>query len=313
MEKINYISSFEELVNNTPLYHPKRWLQKKGFPEAKLFVKLESFNPSGSVKDRAALGMILDLEERGLLKAGGTIIEPTSGNTGIGAAAIAAARGYRAIFTLPDSMTVERRNLLKAYGAELVLTPGADGMKGAISKAQSLLEEIPGSVTLGQFVNEANPRYHEKTTGAEIWRDCPEIDVFVSGVGTGGTLTGVARAIRKHKDALEVIAVEPDTSPVLSGGPAGKHGIQGIGAGFIPKILDLEQVDKVLQVKQAAAGEATRDFAQSEGLLLGISSGAALAACFDLLQDPEYAGKTIVTVLPDSGDRYLSTGVFDQE
>ena len=225
MEKINYISSFEELVNNTPLYHPKRWLQKKGFPEAKLFVKLESFNPSGSVKDRAALGMILDLEERGLLKGGGTIIEPTSGNTGIGAAAIAAARGYRAIFTLPDSMTVERRN--------------------------------------------------------------------------------AARAIRKHKDAREVSAVEPDTSPVLSGGPAGKHGIQGIGAGFIPEILDLEQVDKVLQVKQAAAGEATRDFAQSEGRLLGISSGAALAACFDLLQDRENAGKTNVTVLPDSGERYL--------
>lgn len=311
MKNMTFTSTIEELIANTPLYHPQRWLQEQELPEAQFFCKLENFNPTGSVKDRTALGMILHLEEEGLLKEGGTIIEPTSGNTGIGAAAIAAARGYRAIFTLPDSMSVERRNLLKAYGAELVLTPGADGMKGAISKTQSLLEEIPGSVSLGQFTNQANPAYHEKTTGAEIWRDCPEIDIFVSGVGTGGTLTGVARAIRKHKADLEVVAVEPNRSAVLSGEPAGKHGIQGIGAGFIPETLDFELIDRIIKVSLDDAAKMTRNFVRSEGLLLGISSGAALSACLTLLRNPHYAGKTIVTVLPDSGDRYLSTGIFD--
>lgn len=311
MKKKKFVSTIEELVSDTPLYHPQRWLQEQGVSQARFFCKLENFNPSGSVKDRTALGMILNLEEKGLLKKGGTIIEPTSGNTGIGAASIASARGYRTIFTLPDSMSTERRNLLKAYGAELVLTPGAEGMKGAISKAQSLLKEIPNSVSLGQFTNQANPAYHEKTTGAEIWRDCPEIDVFVGGVGTGGTLTGVARAILKHKADLEVIAVEPDKSAVLSGEPAGKHGIQGIGAGFIPETLDFDLIDKILKVSLDDAAEMTRSFVRSEGLLLGISSGAALTACLRLLHNPQYSGKTFVTILPDSGDRYLSTGIFD--
>lgn len=311
MEKMNFASKIEELIANTPLYYPQRWLQDQGISEAKFFVKLENFNPTGSVKDRAALGMILDLEEKGMLKEGGTIIEPTSGNTGIGLAAIAAARGYRAILALPDSMSTERRSLLKAYGAELVLTPGADGMKGAIREVQRLLEEIPGAVTLGQFVNQANPQYHEKTTGLEILRDCPEIDVLISGVGTGGTLTGVARAVRKQKASLEVIAVEPDTSAVLSGEAAGKHGIQGIGPGFVPDTLDTKQIDKVIKVSTDEAAAATRSFVRSEGLLLGISSGAALSAGLNLLRDPLYYGKTIVTIMPDSGDRYLSTGIYD--
>ncbi|MDD2426541.1 MAG: cysteine synthase A [Eubacteriales bacterium] len=313
MRKKNFAASIEELINDTPLYHPQRWLRDQELPDVQLFCKLEYYNPTGSVKDRTALGMILDLEEKGLLQEGGTIIEPTSGNTGIGAAAIAAARGYRTIIILPDSMSLERRNLLKAYGAELILTPGAEGMKAAISKAQSLLKEIPASVSLGQFVNQANPAYHEKTTGVEIWRDCPEIDVFVSGVGTGGTLTGVARAIRKQKTDLEVVAVEPDTSAVLSGEPAGKHGIQGIGAGFVPDTMDLGLVDRILKVSSDDAAAAARAFVRSEGLLLGISSGAALSACLSLLRDPNYAAKTIVTILPDSGDRYLSTGIYNQE
>lgn len=310
---INYVSSFEELIGNTPMYFPKRWLASKAFSSASFYCKLESFNPSGSVKDRTALGIITDLETKKQLIKGGTIIEATSGNTGIGTAALAAARGYQAIFTLPDSMSQERQMLLKSYGAKLVLTPGEEGMAGAIRRAEELLSEIENSVMLGQFINPANPAIHEKTTGPEIFEACPEIDVFVAGVGSGGTLSGVAHALRKLKSAVEIIAVEPESSAVLSGEPSGKHGIQGIGAGFIPETTDLEVINRIIKVSSDDAAAETVSFVRSEGLLCGLSSGAVLAASLKLFNDPIYKNKVIVSLLPDSGDRYLSTGIFEDK
>lgn len=303
--------NFAELIGNTPLFRPQRWLELHGSPEANFAFKLEALNPSGSVKDRAALGMILDLEERGILKPGATIIEPTSGNTGVSLAALSASRGYTAILVLPDTMTQERRDLLQSYGARLVLTPGTEGMKGAIRKAEELQAEIPGAIIPSQFTNPANPAYHERSTGPEIWEQMEEkVDVLVVGVGTGGTLTGAGRYLRAKNPALEIIAVEPAASAVLSGEAPGKHTIQGIGAGFVPDVLDAALINRIIKVSDADARRETRNLAHLEGLLVGISSGAALAACATLLQDENYRGKTIVTVLPDSGDRYLSTGLF---
>ena len=303
-----------DLIGNTPIYHPARWLEHKGIKNDGFLFKMESCNVSGSVKDRAALGMLLDLEERGILKEGSTIIEPTSGNTGISLAALAASRGYKAIFTLPETMSVERRKLLAAYGAKLVLTPGADGMKGAMAKAQELSDSIENSVIPSQFSNPANPDYHEKTTGREIWEQTDgKVDVLVLGVGTGGTLTGAARYIKARKPDVEVIAVEPTTSAVISGEPAGKHGIQGLGAGFIPDNLDMNLVHRVVLVTTEEAMEEGRALAHKEGILAGISSGAALAASAKVLADPAYADKVVLTVLPDSGDRYLSTPLFAED
>ena len=307
-------TNITELIGDTPLYHPTRWLAHKGISNDHFAFKMESYNVSGSVKDRAALGMLLDLEERGILKEGMTIIEPTSGNTGISFAALAAARGYKAIFCLPDTMSTERRKLLAAYGGKLVLTPGAEGMKAAIAKAKELNEEIEGSVIPSQFSNPANPSYHEKTTGPEIWEQTDgKVDVLIFGIGTGGTLTGAARYIRERNPNLEVIAVEPTTSAVISGEEPGKHGIQGIGAGFIPDNLDMEQVDRVVTVTTEEAIAEGRALAHKEGILAGISSGAALAASAKVMADVAYKDKVIVTVLPDSGDRYLSTALFAEE
>ena len=281
--------------------------------EGTLLTKLEYLNPAGSVKDRIALAMIEDAEERGILKPGATIIEPTSGNTGIGLAAVSAAKGYKAIFTLPETMSVERRKLLKAYGAQLVLTEGSKGMKGAIAKAEELNAQIEGSVILGQFVNPANPQVHYRTTGPEIWEQSGEkVDIFAAGVGTGGTLTGVGRYLKEQNPDVKIVAVEPADSPVLSKGVSGPHKIQGIGAGFVPDTLDTGVYDEVLTVANEEAFAESRRFAVTEGILVGISSGAALKAGQILAQRPENAGKTIAVLLPDAGDRYLSTSLFEE-
>ncbi|MDD2971382.1 MAG: cysteine synthase A [Lachnospiraceae bacterium] len=302
-----------ELIGGTPLLEVTNY-EKKVDAKAKLLVKLEFLNPAGSVKDRVALAMIQDAEEKGILKAGATIIEPTSGNTGIGLAAVAAARGYKAILTLPETMSVERRKLLKAYGAEIVLTDGSKGMNGAIAKAKELQESISGSVILGQFDNPANAKAHRETTGPEIWEDTDgQVDVFVAGVGTGGTVTGVGEYLKSKNPNVKIIAVEPDSSAVLSGEKPGAHKIQGIGAGFIPKVLNTEVYDEVFRVKNEDAFEVGRQIAYNEGILVGISSGAALYAATEIAKRPEFAGKTIVALLPDSGDRYLSTPLFSEE
>ena len=303
-----------ELIGGTPLLRVSRYAQKAGVKNAVILAKLEYLNPAGSVKDRVARAMIEDAEEKGSLKPGATIIEPTSGNTGIGLAAVAAAKGYRAILTLPDTMSVERRNLLAAYGAELVLTEGAKGMKGAIAKAEELKDSIPGAVILGQFENPANPRIHKETTGPEIWEQTEgKVDIFVAGVGTGGTITGVGEFLKSRNPDVRIVAVEPASSPVLSKGTAGAHKIQGIGAGFVPKVLNTEIYDEVIAIENEDAFAQGKAFALSEGILVGISSGAALKAAAILGSRPENAGKTIVALLPDSGDRYLSTPLFAGE
>lgn len=303
-----------ELIGGTPLLRVSRYAQKAGVKNAVILAKLEYLNPAGSVKDRVARAMIEDAEEKGSLKPGATIIEPTSGNTGIGLAAVAAAKGYRAILTLPDTMSVERRNLLAAYGAELVLTEGAKGMKGAIAKAQELKDSIPGAVILGQFENPANPRIHKETTGPEIWEQTEgKVDIFVAGAGTGGTITGVGEFLKSRNPDVRIVAVEPASSPVLSKGTAGAHKIQGIGAGFVPKVLNTEIYDEVIAIENEDAFAQGKAFALSEGILVGISSGAALKAAAILGSRPENAGKTIVALLPDSGDRYLSTPLFAGE
>ncbi|MBQ7774667.1 MAG: cysteine synthase A [Lachnospiraceae bacterium] len=309
MSKI--VESALELVGETPLLKLNRFAEKVQITGANIYGKLEYLNPTGSVKDRAALAMIQLAEEQGILKEGSVIIEPTSGNTGIGLAAVAAVKGYRAILTLPETMSVERRNLLRAYGAELVLTEGAKGMKGAIAKAEELRQEIEGAVILGQFVNEANPAIHKKTTGPEIWEQTDgKVDIFVAGVGTGGTITGVGEYLKEQNPAVQIVAVEPASSPVLSKGEAGAHKIQGIGAGFVPEILNTKIYDEVLAIENEDAFELGRAFARSEGILVGISSGAALKAAAILANRPENQGKNIVVLLPDSGDRYLSTALF---
>lgn len=302
-----------ELVGKTPLLRASRYAKNVGAEQADVLVKLEYLNPAGSVKDRIALAMIEDAEKNGILKPGATIIEPTSGNTGIGLAAVAAAKGYKAILTLPETMSVERRNLLKAYGAELVLTEGAKGMKGAIAKAEELRDSIPGAVILGQFVNKANPAAHKATTGPEIWNQTDgKVDIFVAGVGTGGTITGVGEYLKSQNPDVKIVAVEPASSPVLSTGTAGPHKIQGIGAGFVPKVLNTNVYDEIITIENEDAFDEGRRFAVSEGILVGISSGAALKAAAILAARPENKGKTIVALLPDSGDRYLSTQLFNR-
>ena len=303
-----------ELIGNTPLLKLNGYSKRSGIDSAVLFAKLEYLNPAGSVKDRIALAMIEDAERAGKLKPGATIIEPTSGNTGIGLAAVAAAKGYKAILTLPETMSVERRNLLKAYGAQLVLTEGAKGMKGAIAKAEELEKEIDGAVILGQFVNPANPEIHKATTGPEIWRQTDgRVDIFVAGVGTGGTITGVGEYLKEQNPNVKVVAVEPAASPVLSNGLPGPHKIQGIGAGFVPEVLNTKVYDEIITIENEDAFAEGRAFALSEGILVGISSGAALKAAAILAARPENKGKNIVVLLPDSGDRYLSTPLFSDE
>lgn len=300
-----------ELIGKTPVLKLNRYAEKVGVTKAVILAKLEYLNPAGSVKDRVALAMVEDAEEKGILKPGAAIIEPTSGNTGIGLAAVAASKGYRAIFTLPDTMSVERRNLLAAYGAELVLTEGAKGMKGAIAKAEELKESIPGAVILGQFVNPANPAAHRRTTGPEIWEQTEgKVDIFVAGVGTGGTITGVGEYLKSQNPDIKVVAVEPATSPVLSGGAPGAHKIQGIGAGFVPEVLNEKIYDEIITIENEDAFTEGKAFAVSEGILVGISSGAALKAASILARRTENEGKVIVALLPDSGDRYLSTPLF---
>lgn len=302
--------SILDLVGKTPLVELKRIEEKEGL-QAKLIAKVESFNPAGSVKDRIAKAMIEDAEAKGLLKEGSVIIEPTSGNTGIGLAAAATVKGYRMILTMPETMSVERRNIVKAYGAEVVLTDGTKGMKGAIEKADELAKEIPNSFIAGQFVNPANPATHKKTTGPEIWEDTDgEVDIFVAGVGTGGTITGTGRYLKKQNPDVKVVAVEPASSPVLSQGKAGSHKIQGIGAGFVPDVLDTKVYDEIIAVENDDAFAAGKLVGKKEGVLVGISSGAAIWAAIELAKRPENAGKTIVALLPDTGDRYLSTPLF---
>jgi len=301
-------TSAEQLIGNTPLLELGRLAEQL---PARILVKLESFNPAGSAKDRVALSMILDAEEKGLLKPGATIIEPTSGNTGIGLAAVASVRGYRVIIVMPDSMSMERQILMGAYGAELVLTPGAEGMTGAIAKAEELAAQIPGSFIPDQFGNPANAKAHYTTTGPEIWADTDgKVNIFVAGVGTGGTVTGTGRFLKERNPNVKVVAVEPADSPLLSGGKAGPHGIQGIGANFIPKVLDTSVYDEVIPVTTEEAYAAGRMLGKTEGILCGISSGAALYAALELAKRPENEGKTIVALLPDTGDRYLSTAMF---
>ena len=303
--------SLLDLIGNTPIVRLSKYAEAAGLKGANILAKLEYFNPAGSVKDRIALSMIEDAEKKGLLKPGATIIEPTSGNTGIGLAAVAARKGYKALFTLPNTMSVERRNLLKAYGAELVLTEGSKGMKGAIAKANELHEAIEGSVILGQFINPANPLVHKTKTGPEIWEQTDgKVDIFVAGVGTGGTITGVGEYLKEKNPNIKIIAVEPATSPVLSKGTPGAHKIQGIGAGFVPEVLNTKIYDEVITVENEDAFAEGKRFAVTEGALVGISSGAALKAAVVLAQRPENKGKNIVVLLPDSGDRYLSTPLF---
>ena len=303
-------SSVTELIGKTPLIELKN-IEKKNSLNATVVAKLEYFNPAGSVKDRIAKAMIEDAEAKGILKEGATIIEPTSGNTGIGLASVATAKGYRTILTMPETMSIERRNLLKAYGAEIVLTDGSKGMSGAIAKADELKNEIDGAVILGQFVNPANPETHFKTTGPEIWEDTDgKVDIFVAGVGTGGTLSGIGKYLKSQNPDVKVVAVEPETSPVLSEGHGGPHKIQGIGAGFVPETLDTQIYDEIVKVPNESAFETANSIAKTEGILVGISSGASLWAALQLAQRPENAGKTIVAIFPDTGERYLSTGIF---
>lgn len=307
-----YVKSTLDLIGNTPLMEVTNIEKELGL-EAKVLVKLEYFNPAGSVKDRVAKAMIEDAEEKGILKEGATIIEPTSGNTGIGLAAIAAVKGYRIILTMPETMSVERRNILKAYGAELILTEGAKGMKGAIAKAEELAKEIPGSFLAGQFVNPANPAIHKKTTGPEIWKDTDgKVDIFIAGVGTGGTVTGVGEYLKEQNLDVKVVALEPAGSPVLSEGKAGSHKIQGIGAGFVPEVLNTEIYDEVFKAEAEDAFAAAKLLAKKEGILVGISAGAALHGAIELAKRPENKGKMIVALLPDTGDRYYSTPLFTE-
>ncbi|MEE1319646.1 MAG: cysteine synthase A [Ruminococcus sp.] len=302
--------SISELIGKTPIIELTN-IESKHSLSAKILAKLEYFNPAGSVKDRVAKAMIEDAEQKGILKKGSTIIEPTSGNTGIGLASVATSKGYRTVLTMPETMSIERRNLLKAYGAEIVLTDGSKGMSGAIKRANELKEEIENSVILGQFVNPANPQAHFKTTGPEIWEDTDgDVDIFVAGVGTGGTLSGVGKYLKEQKPYVKVVAVEPETSPVLSEGKAGPHKIQGIGAGFVPETLDTEIYDEIIKVANESATQTANEIAKTEGVLVGISSGAALWAALELAKRPENAGKTIVALLPDTGERYLSTGIY---
>lgn len=302
-----------EIIGHTPLMRVGNYAKAHGIAGAELLVKVELFNPAGSVKDRVALSMIEDAERKGRLKPGATIIEPTSGNTGIGLASVAAAKGYRTVLTLPETMSVERRNLLKAYGAELVLTQGAKGMKGAIAKAEELQREIPDSVILGQFDNPANPAAHAASTGPEIWEDTDgKVDIFVAGVGTGGTVTGIGAYLKSKNPAVRIVAVEPADSPVLSGGQPGPHKLQGIGAGFVPAILNTQIYDEIFKVTTQEAYSTGRELARKEGILVGITSGAALYAAAEIAKRPENQGKTIVALLPDSGDRYLSTPMFTE-
>ena len=300
-----------ELIGGTPILKAGKYSAAAGVTDATILTKLEYLNLTGSVKDRISLAMIEDAEKKGILKPGATIIEPTSGNTGIGLAAVATAKGYHAVLTLPDTMSIERRTLLKAYGAELVLTEGAKGMKGAIAKAEELQANTPGSVILGQFDNPANPAAHKATTGPEIWEQTDgKVDIFVAGVGTGGTITGIGEYLKEQNPNVKVVAVEPETSPVLSGGAPGAHKIQGIGAGFVPKVLNTDVYDEILTIANDDAFVEGRKFAQSEGILVGISSGAAVYAALKLAELPENAGKTIVALLPDTGERYLSTVLY---
>lgn len=309
---MNVYHSVAELIGNTPLLEVRQFAKKRGL-RATILAKLEGMNPAGSAKDRVALEMILRAEAEGKLRPGSVIIEPTSGNTGIGLASVARARGYRVILTMPDSMSQERRSLLAAYGAELVLTPGAQGMQGAVEKANALAAELPGSFVPGQFTNPHNPDAHYKTTGPEIWQDTGgQVDIFVATVGTGGTITGTGRYLKEQNPNIRIVAVEPDASPLLSGGKAGPHGIQGIGANFIPDILDTALYDEVLRITDEEAYAYGRAMAEDEGILVGISSGAALCAAAKLAARPENAGKTIVAILPDTGDRYLSTPMFQK-